>query len=352
MSKTIKNVFDEKLTFTHLATAHVRASKNKRNRKEVMKFNVDLECHLINLLENIKNNKYRLGKYREFVIYEPKKRIIKSLPYIDRIVHQWYVEEFIKPYIIKRFIKDTYACIDGRGTHQAVLTTRKYMRKMKQKYEDYYIVKCDIRKYFYNIDKHILFRIMQKYITDKKLLEFTKVLIFDGTGDIGIPIGNYTSQFFANIYLNELDHYIKDQLRIKYYVRYMDDFILLASNKEEAKYLKQCVNDFVTSHLHLELNEKSRYYPNAMGVNFCGYRIFESHILLRTESKKKIKRKVKKWNLLYQKEQLNIQKAYASWNSWLAHSSHSNSYHLQKRIYDKILFKEEMLRISSASEVP
>ena len=89
-----------------------------------------------------------------------------------------------------------------------------------------------------------------------------------------------------------------------------------------------------------------------MGVNFCGYRIFESHILLRTESKKKIKRKVKKWNLLYQKEQLNIQKAYASWNSWLAHSSHSNSYHLQKRIYDKILFKEEMLRISSASEVP
>ena len=117
MPKSIKNVFDSKLTFMKLLEAHQRASKIKRNKPEVMKFNIDLESNITNLLTKIETNQYHLGKYREFVIYEPKERIIKSLPYVDRIVHQWYVEEFIKPYISKRFIKDTYACIEGRGTH-------------------------------------------------------------------------------------------------------------------------------------------------------------------------------------------------------------------------------------------
>lgn len=128
---------------------------------------------------------------------------------------------------------------------------------------------------------------MKKYISDTKLLAFTKILIFDGTGNVGIPIGNYTSQYFANIYLNKLDRYVKDTLRIKYYVRYMDDFVMLVKTKEEAKELKQKINLFVNEELELELNNKSKYYPNSMGADFCGYRIFETHRLLRNSSKKR-----------------------------------------------------------------
>ena len=287
MCRTIKNCFDDKLTYIKLYEAHRRASFNKRNKKELLMFEVDLESNLTNLYNSIKKGTYKLGKYREFLIYEPKLRSIKSLPYIDRVVHQWYIEEFIKPYIIPRLVKDTYACIDGRGTHQAAVNMQRYMRIMKRNHGSYYILKCDIKKFFYNINKEILFNIMKKYISDTKLLAFTKILIFDGTGNVGIPIGNYTSQYFANIYLNKLDRYVKDTLRIKYYVRYMDDFVMLVKTKEEAKELKQKINLFVNEELELELNNKSKYYPNSMGADFCGYRIFETHRLLRNSSKKR-----------------------------------------------------------------
>ena len=154
----------------------------------------------------------------------------------------------------------------------------------------------------------------------------------------GIPIGNYTSQFFANIYLNELDQYVKRVLKVKYYVRYMDDFILLLDSKEECKDIKQKIEHFLATKLHLQLNLKSRYFPNKMGVNFCGYRTFCTHRLLRTSSKTKIKNKIKKWNRKFEKGNLNIYNTLQSLNSWLAHSSHCNSYHLQKRTLNKCNF--------------
>ena len=173
-------------------------------------------------MKNIENDTFRFGKYRTFVILEPKKRIIKALPYRDRVVHQWYVEEFIKPFMLPRFIYHTYACLPGKGGHKAVDDLQIMMRKMKRKYGHYYVLKCDIKDYFHSINRDILFQIMKDKISDKKLLKFTHKIIFDESDDGGIPIGNYTSQFFANIYLNELDHYVKEVLKIKYYVRYMD----------------------------------------------------------------------------------------------------------------------------------
>ena len=340
MPKTIKNIFDKKLEYINLYNAHIRASKNKRHKDEVMLFEMDLETNISNLMEKIKNDTYSIGKYREFVIYEPKKRIIKSLPYQDRVVHQWYVEEFIKPYFIPRFIKDTCACIEDRGTHHAALTTQKYMRIMKRNHGFYYILKCDIKKYFYSIDKKILFSIMERKIKDTKLLNFTRKLIFDGTSDIGIPIGNYTSQYFANIYLNELDHFIKETLRIRFYVRYMDDFILLLKTKEEAKKVLKIIEKFLKEKLNLELNKKTRYYPNKMGCNFCGYVIYETHILLRKRSKKNIKKKIKKWNKLYLEGKLNLHKVKLEWNSWNNHASHASSFNLRNRMYEKIILKE------------
>lgn len=335
MHKKINSHFLENLTFMKLYEAHIRARKQKLSKAEVLLFEMSLETNLCNLLNNIKTQKYKLGAYREFRIYEPKERIIKSLPYRDRVVHQWYVEEFIKKYITSKFISSTFACLDGKGTHKAVEQLQKYMRKLYNKNQNYWILKCDIKKFFYNINQNILYQIICKYFYDKEILEFTKLLIFDekSSTKVGIPIGNFTSQYFANVYLNELDQFVKRELKVKYYVRYMDDFVLLLKDKKECKKTKKIIEEFLRENLQLELNEKSRYYPNAMGVNFCGYRIFNDYRKLRNNSKKKIKSKVKEWNYLYKNKKLNILRAVQSLKSWSGHASHCDSYKLQEKIY-------------------
>ena len=192
MPQKIKNCYDKSLTFEKLLQAHKRAKNHKTYKNEVINFEINLENNISNLLNNIKNNKYHLGEYYTFKIYEPKERIISSLPYVDRVVHQWYVEEFIKPYIVPKFIDSTFACLKERGTHKAVDEVSRQMRVFKRNYGDFWILKCDIKKFFYNIDPNILFKILKKYINDKKLLRFTHLLIFDrklpSGSNVGIPI--------------------------------------------------------------------------------------------------------------------------------------------------------------------
>ena len=335
MHKKIKNVFYANLTFDKILEAHKRAKKHKAYKNEVIKFEFNLENNLINLINNLKNKSYKLGTYFTFKVYEPKERYIQALPYKDRIVHQWYVAEFIIPYIVPKFINTTFACLENKGTHKAVQAVQHQMQIMKRNFGDFWILKCDIKKFFYNIHPYTLFNIMKKYIEDEDLLNLTRILIFNGPIDetkVGIPIGNYTSQFFANIYLNELDQYIKRDLKIKYYTRYMDDFILILKTKNECIKYKSIIEDFLEKNLKLELNSKSRYYPYKMGVNFCGYRIFTTHRLLRVSSKKKIKKNVKKWNNQYSNNSLNYEYVMQSLNSWIGHSSHCNSYKLQQKI--------------------
>ena len=153
MPKKIKNCFYSKLTFENLLDAHKRSRKNKPYKNEVILFELNLENNLINLLNQIRNNTYHLGKYFEFTIYEPKERKIKALPYRDRIVHQWYVEEFIKPYIVPKFISTSYACLTDKGTHKAANKIQEFMRIMQRNKGDFWILKCDIEKFFYNITK-------------------------------------------------------------------------------------------------------------------------------------------------------------------------------------------------------
>lgn len=340
MSKTLKNCFFEKLTFQKLLEAHERASKGKKNKKEVIIFEMDLETNIIRIINSIRNNTYKFGNYRTFKVYEPKERIIKSLPYQDRVVHQWYIEEFIKPYFFKRFIKNTYACLDGRGTHKAVENVQKQMRKMKRMYSNYYVLKCDIKKYFYSIDKTILLNILRNRIKDKALLKFSEIILDDGD-KLGIPIGNFTSQYFANIYLNELDHFIKEVLQVKYYTRYMDDFILLIPTKAIAKDLFNKIRDYLNKYLALQLNNKSRYFLNKYGIDFCGYRIYETHILLRKRFKIKIKKTLKRWVKLKEKNNFFYKKFQLSYNSFKGHAMHCNSYRfmnkIEKIINDKVL---------------
>ncbi len=341
MPKRLKVKLRDKLNYNSFYDAYLRTCEHKKIKKEILLFELDLETNLMNLVYRIEKGTYHLSKYRHFVIYEPKRREILALPYKDRIVLQWYIGEFIKPYIVSRFIKDTYACLDGKGIHLASTNLQKYMRIMKRNYGSYYVIKGDIHHYFYSIDLNILYSILKKFIKDKELLSFTKQLIFENSmGSVGIPIGNYTSQYFANIYLNELDQYVKNELHVKYYLRYMDDFVLLVKDKEEAKRLFSLIEDFLREHLRLELNPKSRYFPSALGVDFCGYRIFETHKLLRKRCVVKIKKRIKEWNQTFEEEDFDIHEVLLCWNSFLGHSAHANSYHLQKKMFSKMLFLE------------
>ena len=257
------------------------------------------------------------------------------MPFKDRVIHQWYVEEFIKPIFVPKMIVDSYACLEGRGVHKASKKMQKYMKEEYKRNADFYILKCDIAKFFYSIDKQKLFDIIKRYVKDSQFLELTRKIIFDGTGKKGIPIGNYTSQYFANIYLNELDHYVKEKLGIKYYVRYMDDFVMIMNDKEECKRTKQRIKEFLETRLDLRLNSKTTYFKHKQGLSFCGYRIFVNKMILMNANKKKIYKRVRRWNRLYQENKLDIMKAATSLNSWLGHSSHTNSYLYAKKIMNK-----------------
>lgn len=170
MPKTIRNVYDKCLSFEELLKAHKMARRGKREKIEVIIFELNLESELIKLVEELKHGKYKTGKYRNFKIYEPKERDIQALPYRDRVVHQWYVENFMKPYFVPQFIETSYAGIINRGMHRAAKDVRSSMIKVSKKWNEYYILKMDVTKYFANIDKNILWKILKRKIKDKKLL--------------------------------------------------------------------------------------------------------------------------------------------------------------------------------------
>lgn len=312
--------------------AYERASKNKHKCKEVITYELDLASNIIDTLKQLYAGVYKVGNYRQFRIYEPKERIIQSLPFRDRIVQQWYVEEFIKPIFVPKFIKDTYACLENRGVHKAVKKLNKYMYEYNKINRDFYVLKCDVSKFFYSINKQRLYEIVNRYVKDKAFMKLTKDLIYHDRNEVGIPIGNYTSQYFANIYLNELDHFVKEKLKIKYYVRYVDDFVLLLEDRNQCRVILEEIKEFLDKNLGLKLNKKTNYFRNSQGVNFCGYKIFKTHIMLKKENKKKIKNKIKNWNKLYHKKELDLRETTLKLNSWIGHAQNADTFFLVNKM--------------------
>ena len=294
MAKWIRNEYSKKLSYKNLYKAHLKARKGKSYREEIIKFNLKQEEYIKYLYEQLRNKKYKHGGYTIFYIKEPKIRKIERSRYIDRIVHTFYVENFLKPYFMTQFINTSYACIKNRGMHKCCLDLQQKMKHCKIIWGEYYILKMDILKFFQNIDKDILLKILLKKIKDEDLIWLTKEIIYSNQGKKNLPIGNYTSQIFANIYLNEVDQYIKHTLRCKYYFRYMDDSIILLKSKQEAKDILEKIKKFLKEKLELELNKKTQIFKNKQGVNFCGYKINEYRIKIRDKGKKKLKNKIKK----------------------------------------------------------
>ncbi len=333
MPKTIRNKYDEAVTFNKLLEAHKKARKGKREKKKVTQFELILEDELLNSEKELRSGTYKHGKYHTFQIYEPKERTIMASEYRDRVVHQWYVENFIKPYFVPQFIDTTYACIEGRGMHKASKDVQIAMRRARDKWNRYYILKMDVTKYFKNIDKRVLWDILKRKIKDRKLLWLTREILLSTEGMLGLPLGNYTSQMFANIYLNELDQFIKHKLKCKYYFRYMDDMIILTQNKEMAQYCLKNITNFLESNLRLTLNSKTKIFKDIQGVNFCGYKINERRMEIRNTSKTRMKRKLKKYTELLKENKITLPEIQRSIAGWLGYVKHADSYNLRKSMF-------------------
>lgn len=245
------------------------------------------------IYEKLKSKTYRHGGYTEFYVTEPKLRKIEKSRYIDRIVHRWIVDNFLEPAFMPQFISASYACIKAKGMHRAAIYVQTSMKHCKRIWKEYYILKMDVAKYFDNINKNILLKILQRKIKDKDLMWLIHEILFAQKREKGLEIGNYTSQMFANIYLNEVDQYIKHKLKIKYYCRYLDDSVLMVKTKQEAKETLEMITVFLKEKLGLELNKKTQIFKNRQGVNFCGYKINEYRMKLRDKGKRKLKKKVK-----------------------------------------------------------
>ena len=289
--------------------------------------------YIIWLYNELKTGQYKHGGYTEFYVTRPKVRRIQKSKYIDRIVHRWIVDEFLNEYFVKTFISTTYACIKGRGMHKACLDVQKAMKHCEIIWREYYILKMDVKKYFESVDKDILYKIVSKKILDEKLLKAIKQIIYSTEGKKGQPIGNYTSQTFANIYLNELDQYIKHKLKCKYYFRYMDDSIILVKTKEEAKEKLEKIIGFLKYRLDLELNNKTQIFKNKQGVNFCGYKINEYRLKIRDRGKRNLKTKVKKLTLKIKQGKMTSKEAKKYLCGHLGYIKYANVKNLKNKIF-------------------
>lgn len=343
MPKRINNIYDNALTFSKIRAAFYRVNKRKKKTKEAMKFEMYLEDNILDIYKKLKNETYELGDYVTFKVYEPKERIICCLPFLDRVVQQLYVYEYIMPYMIKKFIPTSFACIPKRGIHECVRTVQKNMYSAMKLWREPYFVKYDISKFFYSINREILFEIMKKYYKDKKFLRLTKKFIeFGGDAEIfagkGLPIGNYTSQYFANIYMNELDQYIKKELKVKYYVRFMDDGLMIVENKEKAKEIFQKIEEFVIKKLDLKFNAKSCYFPVKKGCVFCGYRIFLDHLLIKRANINRIKRRIDSWNKQWKKGKRDFKYWHQSFYAWKGYACFAKSYNLVNKLEKRMKF--------------
>lgn len=322
-------------SFEHLYEAHKKCRLGKRNEKAVIEFEMNLAFELTRLEQQLKSYSYRVGPYHEFVIHDPKERTIQALSYRDRVVQHSLCDNVLQPYLEPKLIYDNSACRIGKGTHFAMNRLSDFMRRYYRKYGCIgYILKFDIRKYFDSIPHVFLFQQLQRVFSDdREMLGLLWMIIqsYESIPGRGLPMGNQSSQWFALFYLNGLDHYIKEKLQIKFYTRYMDDGVLLHHDRE---YLKECLHvmrEKVTQELGLEFNAKTQIVPMSQGVDYLGFHFYLTETgkvirRLRTSSKKRWKRKMKRFKHAYREDNISLDAITRSLVSYKGHLSHGHTH--------------------------
>ena len=332
--KTYKHLFERIVSFENLLAAYKTFRKGKRFKKDVLKFDYNYESELLKLQQELSNHAYTPLLPHRFFVYEPKKREIVAACVRDRVVHHALCR-VIEPIFDKRLIYDTYACRMGKGTLAAIERFEGFKRALLARYSEdkIYILKADIQKYFENIDHCILLELIGKKIADEDVIWLIKRILAGNGLFCGIPIGNLTSQVFANLYLNPLDQFIKHRLRFKYYVRYMDDFVLMDISKDRLHKAKREIAQFLKENLRLNLHPKKQTVtPLKCGIDFLGFRIFSTHRLLRRGNVKRFCRRLKKMKEQFERKQIPIGKIGLSIRGWIAHAKQGNTYGLRIRV--------------------
>ncbi len=325
-----KNLFDKLTTFENLILAGRRAAKGKRSKRAVARFIFDLEKEVIQIQEELCANTYRPSPFNIFEVREPKVRKICASTFRDRVVHH-AICNLLEPIFERRFIGDSFACRRGKGTHMAMRRCQEFARSHR------FFLKCDIRKFFDSIDHDILKTRLQRVIGDEKFLDLLNLIVEHSVPGnppgVGIPIGNLTSQNFANFYLDVLDHHIKDRLALRGYVRYMDDFICFSDSKEYLHALLVDLRVFLRDELKLELKEKIvKIAPVSDGVPFLGFRIYPNLIRLQRPNLIRFRKKLKSLKRARSQNQISEDQLICSVQSLYGHVNHANTLCMRRKI--------------------
>lgn len=351
--KIYTNLFSKIISLENLFISFDEFKTDKRNNKDVLRFEWNLESNIANLNRELKYHNYQHGVYTKFRICDPKPRIIHKATVRDRVLHH-AIFRILNPIFEPCFISHSFSCQVGKGTHRGVKTLANILRKVSQNNTSpCFALKCDIKQFFGSVDHSILLNIIKKKIKDKETSWLLGEIIesFSPPSQIkqeskiylrqeslfvpryGLPIGNLTSQLFANIYLNEFDYYIKHDLKIKHYLRYTDDFIIVDTKKENLVKLLPKIRQYLSKCLRLELHpNKVEIRKYSQGIDFLGYVILPFHCRVRTKTKrrtfKKLKHKVEEYKagliLKYTLEQ--------SLHSSIGILKHANCYKLQNKL--------------------
>lgn len=346
--KTYKNLYPQIYTFPNLFQAYCMARRGKRSQAVVAAFELNYEIELINLADELEQQTYVPGSYTSFYIYEPKKRLISAAPFRDRVVHHALCQ-IIEPIWECRFIDTSYACRIGKGTHKALDKAHYWVKQNR------YAFHGDVVKYFPSIDHQIMRQLLARRLADPRIMWLVDAILDNGAGvqasetpnhlfpgdDLfaltrprGLPIGNLTSQFWANVCLHELDKFVKHELHCAAYLRYMDDFVLFSDDKQQLQAWKIQIQQFLATHLRLLLHpRKSVVFPTKVGLDFCGFRLFPTHRRLRRSSIRRFVHRFRKQRLALQNGEITLADMHQSVRSWIAHAEHGDTWRLRERLF-------------------
>ena len=314
--------------YGNLYRAYKKAKRNKPFNGSCARFqNMTLDgLHI--LKEQLAKQTYRMSPYNEFIVYEPKERVIKSCSFKDKVVQHVFSDNILHPTLSKEFIKCNYAGQIGKGTHFGMDCLKEQMLRFYEMHgTDGWILKCDITKFFYQINHDVLKDIVDYYFQDD-YSKWLNHLFIDSTDGLGLPLGNQVAQIYALLMLNGMDKMITGELGIDLYGRYMDDFYLISHNKQYLKWCLEHIQEMVES-LGLSLNGKTQIVPFKNGITFLGFHHYVTKDgkyirKLKGENKRKIKKKLLKWSKLVKEERMTKDKFYEKYNAWRNHASHGN----------------------------
>jgi retron-type reverse transcriptase len=344
--KVYKKLFDKIIEPENLFSAWEEFKQGKGKKTDVLKFEKNLEQEIFQLRRDLYDKKYKHGAYTDFFICDPKLRHIHKATVRDRVLHH-AVYQILNPIFEPTFIASSFSCRTQKGSHKGVDITERMIRKVSRNYtRGCYVLKCDVKKFFDSIDHSTLLFLIQRKVKDQDTLWLIKEIIgsfVSGYSDLftvrGVPIGNLTSQLFANIYMNEFDQYMKQELKIEYYARYTDDFIVVSNDQ---KYLENLINPislFIGDHLKLQLHpHKVEILKAGKDVDFLGYVLRPHHRLMRKRTLNRVMRKLAEKFYFYQTGRTTKESFQQTFASYLGVLSHADTYKLTENLKNHYWF--------------